>query len=61
MPDITMCKGKKCPLKNECYRYTAKPNSEQYYYDSPPFETEYGMILDYTKCKKYRKIQEEGE
>jgi len=23
MPDITMCHGDDCPLKNKCYRYTA--------------------------------------
>ena len=23
MADITMCRGNDCPLKNECYRYTA--------------------------------------
>lgn len=30
MPDITMCPGSegivKCPKRNECYRYTAKPS-----------------------------------
>lgn len=29
MPDITMCKGlteeRVCPMREECYRYTAKP------------------------------------
>jgi hypothetical protein len=23
MPDITMCSGKNCPLRESCYRYTA--------------------------------------
>lgn len=26
MPDITMCNNNKCTLKEDCYRYTAKPN-----------------------------------
>jgi hypothetical protein len=26
MPDITMCSQYNCELKEECYRYTAKPN-----------------------------------
>ena len=26
MADITMCCGEKCPLKEDCYRYMAKPN-----------------------------------
>ena len=26
MPDISMCENKNCPLKEKCYRYTAKPS-----------------------------------
>ena len=26
MPDITMCKGDNCELKNECYRHKAEPS-----------------------------------
>lgn len=26
MPDITMCPGLDCPLREKCYRYTAEPN-----------------------------------
>jgi hypothetical protein len=26
MPDISMCKNEKCKFKDECYRFTAKPN-----------------------------------
>lgn len=26
MPDITMCRNKKCKRKTECYRYIAIPN-----------------------------------
>lgn len=26
MMDITKCKGDGCPIKNRCYRYTAKSN-----------------------------------
>ena len=26
MPDISMCSNKTCPLKKDCYRYTAKPS-----------------------------------
>jgi hypothetical protein len=26
MPDITMCNNKHCTLKEQCYRYKAKPN-----------------------------------
>jgi hypothetical protein len=31
MPDITMCKNNNCPMKNDCYRYTAIPNAYQSY------------------------------
>lgn len=37
MPDITMCSGLKCPLKEKCYRYTAKPKLlyQSYFGDAP--------------------------
>lgn len=37
MPDITMCKGEDCPLRESCYRYKAKPNEfgQSYFYYSP--------------------------
>lgn len=31
MPDISMCKNNKCPLKETCYRYRANPSSYQSY------------------------------
>jgi hypothetical protein len=31
MPDICMCKNEKCPKKEECYRYMAKPSEWQSY------------------------------
>tara|TARA_R110000868_G_scaffold314560_1_gene575488 strand:+ start:473 stop:694 length:222 start_codon:yes stop_codon:yes gene_type:complete len=35
MPDITMCKGDGCPLREGCYRCTAKPDQFQYYMIEP--------------------------
>lgn len=37
MPDITMCSGDNCPLKEKCYRYTANPNDlrQSYFMESP--------------------------
>jgi len=26
MPDISMCQNDDCPMRKQCYRYTAKPN-----------------------------------
>ncbi len=39
MPDITMCDGGKCTLKNKCHRFTATPSKiEQSYFITPPFK-----------------------
>jgi hypothetical protein len=39
MPDICMCNGGACPLKETCYRFTAKPSKYlQSYFVTPPFE-----------------------
>jgi len=37
MPDITMCSGKDCPLKETCYRYKAEPSDYQSYWLEPPY------------------------
>ena len=39
MPDITMCSGEGCPVKESCYRFTAKPNEyRQSYFVEPPIK-----------------------
>jgi hypothetical protein len=37
MPDITMCKGDDCPLKDKCYRFLASPSeyAQSYFVDAP--------------------------
>jgi hypothetical protein len=38
MADITKCKGTNCPIKQNCYRYTAKEDKlYQAYFVDPPF------------------------
>lgn len=38
MPDICMCKGVGCPLRNACYRFTAEPSEyRQSYFTEEPF------------------------
>lgn len=37
MPDITMCPGGDCPLKETCYRYKAEPSDYQSYWFEPPY------------------------
>ncbi len=55
MPDITMCSGANCPLKDECYRYTAEPSKfRQSYFMNPPIKDgkcEHQMEV-YTKNKE---------
>ena len=38
MPDITMCEGTGCPVKDECYRFTASPSDYQSYFVDPPIK-----------------------
>lgn len=33
-----MCRSKECPIKDKCYRFTAKPSEYQYYFIESPFE-----------------------
>jgi hypothetical protein len=41
MPDITMCMGGDCPLKQDCYRYTANPSPYlQSYFGEIPYDNE---------------------
>lgn len=39
MPDITMCMGHECPIKETCYRYTAIPSKYwQSYFTETPYD-----------------------
>lgn len=51
MPDITMCEGTNCPLKENCYRYKAKPDIYQSYFIKPPYEQ--------NKCDHYWMIKKD--
>ncbi len=50
MPDISMCSGVNCPIKKECYRFTAIPNVIQSYssfrYDEEKKECEFKIEND---------------
>lgn len=37
MPDITMCEGEGCPMKDNCYRHKAdiNPYRQSYFAESP--------------------------
>jgi hypothetical protein len=51
MPDIAMCADNKCPLKEECYRYSAKVNT--LYQSYSDFKYEDG-------CEYFIKIDKDG-
>ncbi len=36
MSDITKCSGKDCPMKDKCYRFTAKDGFWQSYFTKVP-------------------------
>ena len=38
MPDITMCVGENCPIKNICFRFTSKPDNYQSYFTEVPYD-----------------------
>jgi len=41
MADITMCSGADCPLKDNCYRYTANKNEHrQSFFMNVPYNKE---------------------
>ena len=44
MPDISMCRDHECPLKDSCYRFTAKPDPHwQSYFKGSPRGTAFGV------------------
>jgi hypothetical protein len=53
MPDITMCPGGNCPMRETCYRYKAKPNDPwQSYFTETPFK----MIEGKIDCDHYMEL-----
>ena len=39
MPDITKCEGTDCPVKEKCYRFTARDSEfRQAYFVTPPYK-----------------------
>lgn len=49
-----MCKGKDCPLKENCYRYTATPSCYQTFFVNPPYNREKRECDYYWENKKYK-------
>jgi hypothetical protein len=42
MPDITMCAGQGCPLRNQCYRFRAQACGRQDYFGRSPYDAASG-------------------
>lgn len=40
MPDIAMCQGDECPVKEHCWRYMAPPDRYQSQFATPPYTEE---------------------
>lgn len=61
MPDISMCKGENCSLKEHCHRYKATPcEYRQAYFVSPPYVVEFGGdSCDYYWPTDYEQTTEE--
>ena len=57
MPDMTMCSGVECPLKETCYRYKAVPGFMQSHFAEVPYNS------DEQKCEYYwpTKIMTDGK
>ena len=53
MPDITMCVTKTCPIREGCFRYTAKPNNYQSYSDFSHLVT---IGLNGYECEKFSPV-----
>lgn len=56
MPDITMCKDKKCKLHKMCYRYKAIPNGKyQNYFTYSP------RNVEKDECEYFYEIKKEKQ
>lgn len=56
MADITKCKGINCPIRDNCYRYTARDSG---FYQSWFVDDNVGKIVDNKfSCDVYWKVKE---
>jgi hypothetical protein len=54
MPDISMCPGGACKLKEICYRFKATPSKYmQSYFMEPPFTVTERMSGQSTECQHF--------
>ena len=56
MPDMSICTGEECPLRNTCYRYRANASTlMQYYFTEVPYNVEED------KCDFYYPLRQKQE
>ena len=61
MPDITMCRGEVCPLRDTCYRHRAVPDkTRQSYFWLPPYDNERNEYEHYLRVTKHDRLQTPG-
>jgi uncharacterized OB-fold protein len=57
MPDISMCEGKNCPIKENCYRHRAMPTPmRQAYFTTPPYDHATRTCGMFWQIEKGRKV-----
>ena len=61
--DITMCKGKSCTIKEDCYRYTAKANEyrQSYFVETPCTKKMGGTACDQFWPNRRNETQEKED
>ena len=52
MADITKCRGEGCEIKDQCYRFTAKPDQYQSYFVESPIKD--------NVCKRFWGVAQQG-
>lgn len=63
MPDITMCSGEGCSLRESCWRFKAPPSMMQAYFTHPPVTKigcEYHWVHSSLRPKK-EKVKKEAQ
>jgi len=55
MVDITMCEGKNCPMRENCYRYKARPGKWQSQFNGP------NQLKSDGTCDLYWPMKEENQ
>lgn len=58
MPDISMCNGQDCPLKDSCFRHIATPSMfMQSYFAESPFNKEKNKCDYYWEVKSKEQLE----